>query len=596
MVANSNVHMIRQENHECEGLMFAQNSISLRLLNPTTASSSATLQQALIEQHNGTSCSLVGSKDDSGEFGSQSISNGTRDEGGESSRRRKKKSRWSDGDHLQTFFPTLLPSTLTPEQQEAYLLQLQIEEISYKLRTSELMIQQNLAQRSPSPEPIYSSDGKRVNTREYRLRKKLEEQRHQLIQRMQLLNPDYNPPANYKPPVIRIEDKVLIPQDEYPHINFVGLLIGPRGNTLKTMEKDTGAKITIRGKGSVKQGKIRRQDGPPLLGGDEPLHAFITASNHEVVQIVVNRIKEMIRQSIEEPEQLNDVRQRQLRELAQLNGTLREKDGSRCNNCGSNEHKSWLCPNKQNNIVCLACGGIGHITRDCSCKQPGHSEPSETGGNCASMVTKFDEEYMNLLAELDEVPPPQDGYGVGTGNGSGIDTGGIDVSRERYNKSKNNKSRSPPQLLKETPYNLPFPMDNNPQTSTGDNGFGTDTGSISSYANNGQQSLPLMSMPPILLSQTTSFPPTPAIPSLMQWTPRTSLLPTEYAKIQTLNHQSASGASPDIDVTGRSSESLLWSWCSSTLNGFGLPPPPWTAPPPPAISPPVLIPPPPPPP
>ena len=46
----------------------------------------------------------------------------------------------------------------------------------------------------------------------------------------------------------------MIPQDEFPEINFVGLLIGPRGNTLKTMEKDTGAKIIIRGKGSVKEG------------------------------------------------------------------------------------------------------------------------------------------------------------------------------------------------------------------------------------------------------------------------------------------------------------------------------------------------------
>ena len=49
----------------------------------------------------------------------------------------------------------------------------------------------------------------------------------------------------------------MIPQDEFPEINFVGLLIGPRGNTLKSMEKDTGAKIIIRGKGSVKEGKVR---------------------------------------------------------------------------------------------------------------------------------------------------------------------------------------------------------------------------------------------------------------------------------------------------------------------------------------------------
>ena len=33
--------------------------------------------------------------------------------------------------------------------------------------------------------------------------------------------------------MVRVSDKVMIPQDEHPDINFVGLLIGPRGNTLK---------------------------------------------------------------------------------------------------------------------------------------------------------------------------------------------------------------------------------------------------------------------------------------------------------------------------------------------------------------------------
>lgn len=29
----------------------------------------------------------------------------------------------------------------------------------------------------------------------------------------------------------------MIPQEEHPEINFVGLLIGPRGNTLKSKQK-----------------------------------------------------------------------------------------------------------------------------------------------------------------------------------------------------------------------------------------------------------------------------------------------------------------------------------------------------------------------
>ncbi|KAL5274424.1 SF1 family protein [Megaselia abdita] len=318
-------------------------------------------------------------------------------------RSKKKKSRWGGTEHDKTFIPgmpTILPSTLDPTQQEAYLVQLQIEEVSRKLRTGELGVPQNPEERSPSPEPIYSSDGKRLNTREFRYRKKLEEQRHQLIQRMQCMNPEFKPPSDYKPPVVRVSDKVLIPQEEHPDINFVGLLIGPRGNTLKAMEKETGAKIIIRGKGSVKEGKVGRKDGQPLPGEDEPLHAFITASNPEAVKKAVEKIKEVITQGIEVPEGHNDLRRMQLRELAQLNGTLRETDTPRCSNCGSTEHKSWLCPDKPNvtnNIICTTCGGAGHIAKDCRSKRPGEGLPPSEDSQA-----KIDEEYLSLMAELGE--------------------------------------------------------------------------------------------------------------------------------------------------------------------------------------------------
>lgn len=208
----------------------------------------------------------------------------------------------------------------------------------------------------------------------------------------------------HRAPVIRVSDKVLIPQEEHPEINFVGLLIGPRGNTLKAMEKDTGAKIIIRGKGSVKEGKVGRKDGQPLPGEDEPLHAFITAANLECVKKAVEKINEVIKQGIEVPEGHNDLRRMQLRELAQLNGTLRETDGPRCQNCGSSEHKSWLCPDKPNvtnNIMCSACGGAGHIAKDCKGKRPGQGGPPS-----ADDQAKIDEEYLSLMAELGEGPPP----------------------------------------------------------------------------------------------------------------------------------------------------------------------------------------------
>ena len=52
--------------------------------------------------------------------------------------------------------------------------------------------------RSPSPEPIYNTEGKRLNTREYRVRKRLEEERHNLVQVASSRNPDYKPPVDYR--------------------------------------------------------------------------------------------------------------------------------------------------------------------------------------------------------------------------------------------------------------------------------------------------------------------------------------------------------------------------------------------------------------
>lgn len=59
------------------------------------------------------------------------------------------------------------------------------------------------------------------------------------------------------------------------------------------MEKETGAKIIIRGKGSVKEGKVGRKDGQPLPGEDEPLHAYITANNLDAVKKAVERVSKI---------------------------------------------------------------------------------------------------------------------------------------------------------------------------------------------------------------------------------------------------------------------------------------------------------------
>jgi splicing factor 1 len=52
---------------------------------------------------------------------------------------------------------------------------------------------------------------------------------------------DYRPERKWK--------KIFIPTRDYPGYNFIGLIIGPRGNTQKRMQSETNTKIAIRGKG-----------------------------------------------------------------------------------------------------------------------------------------------------------------------------------------------------------------------------------------------------------------------------------------------------------------------------------------------------------
>jgi len=73
--------------------------------------------------------------------------------------------------------------------------------------------------RSPSPPPQYDNHGRRVNTREYRYRKRLEDERHKLVERAMKTIPNYHPPQDYRRPT-KTQEKVYVPVNDYPEINF----------------------------------------------------------------------------------------------------------------------------------------------------------------------------------------------------------------------------------------------------------------------------------------------------------------------------------------------------------------------------------------
>lgn len=193
----------------------------------------------------------------------------------------------------------------------------------------------------------------------------------------------------------------------------VGLLIGPRGNTLKKMENESGAKIAIRGKGSVKEGK-GKSDAAHASNQDEDLHCLIMADTEEKV----NKAKKLIHNVIETvshthlvslmltsqaasiPEGQNELKRNQLRELAALNGTLRDDENKSCDNCGEVGHRKYDCPQARNytaSIICRVCGNAGHMARDCPDRARGtdwRNAGPRPSGNAQ------DQDFANFMADI----------------------------------------------------------------------------------------------------------------------------------------------------------------------------------------------------
>jgi splicing factor 1 len=234
----------------------------------------------------------------------------------------KKGSRWEENSIKIPIpgIPANVPYGMSNDALEAFLLRVRLEEINRRLVTDIIVDPSEC--RSPSPDPTYNEFGKRSNTRDQRIRDRLTQEKVDLIEHAMVRFPSFRPPADYKPEPKKWTKKIFIPVNDHPEYNFIGLIIGPRGLTQKRMEKETNSKIAIRGKGSVKPGKGRK-DGKTNPGEEEELHVLITAETEEQL----NRAAEMINRLLVPVEEgKNDLKREQLRELARIHGTLRDDD------------------------------------------------------------------------------------------------------------------------------------------------------------------------------------------------------------------------------------------------------------------------------
>jgi len=193
--------------------------------------------------------------------------------------------------------------------------------------------------------------------------------------------------------------KIRVPVDKHPTYNFIGLILGPRGKTQKELEAKTGCKIAIRGRGSMKEGARGRRDGKVMEGENEPLHVVITGDDQNAVDAASEMIEQML---VVIDDEKNVHKQQQLRELALLNGTLKEEEF--CQICAEKGHRSFECPRRFTNrgkssmpaIKCAICGDTSHPTRDCTQKRPADQLQQPQQPN-----KELDSDYMSFMAELD---------------------------------------------------------------------------------------------------------------------------------------------------------------------------------------------------
>ena len=147
-------------------------------------------------------------------------------------------------------------------------------------------------ERSPSPEPTYGHDGKRNNTRDVRYRQRAEKELHRLVRLAKKKHPGFVPPITYRAPT-KFQDKLYIPQDEFPNVVFMGQILGPRGETVQKIREETGTEISIQGKGSDKDGK-RGRDRRGGGASEEKMHCLILADSEEKIAAAKERLKHII--------------------------------------------------------------------------------------------------------------------------------------------------------------------------------------------------------------------------------------------------------------------------------------------------------------
>lgn len=224
-----------------------------------------------------------------------------------------------------------------------------------------------------------------------------------------ILQPNTQATINVLPepvgPIVQISEKLYVPVKDHPEFNFVGRILGPRGMTSKQLEQETGCKIMVRGKGSMRdKAKEDQMKGKPNWEHlNDELHVLITCDDTK------NRADIKLRRAVEEikkllvpsPEGEDELKKKQLMELAIINGTYKQKlSPILIPNDGTFTFLSTLNP--YSNQPLLVSPGLGHnqILTTAPTAQIITPPPDPTGGLFYALPTQFFQDPSSIPTNM----------------------------------------------------------------------------------------------------------------------------------------------------------------------------------------------------
>ncbi|CAH0403191.1 unnamed protein product [Chilo suppressalis] len=172
----------------------------------------------------------------------------------------------------------------------------------------------------------------KLNTQKFPMSLKLIDQEVQKVQttgRIPARDNKYLDVFHEKP--VKVAVKVLVPVKEHPKFNFVGKLIGPKGNTMKQMQEDTMCKMAVLGRGSMrdrqKEEELRKSLDPKYAHLSDELHVEISAlappaEAHARIAYALAEVKKYLI-----PDNNDMMRQNQMRDMMDRAGPPRPPPG-----------------------------------------------------------------------------------------------------------------------------------------------------------------------------------------------------------------------------------------------------------------------------